>query len=176
MGGPKFRAFFLSPAAKFVLFLFVSLWVHTTAREPKSGFLRVPVFKNTTEIQRRDPREGEKRKETGGGRGKKKKRNSGRFGRAVRERSSKPQQATTSQQQQPTENQQQTNSKPQTNRKQKTTLPHHEPPAHPQMRYMRVFFLSRLESHVWLNVCVPVRYSPSTPRQVMVPRGTLHDP
>ena len=49
-----------------------------------------------------------------------------------------------------------------------TTLPHHEPPAHPQMRHMRVF-LSRPESHICLNVCVPVRYSPSTPRQVMAP-------
>ena len=45
---------------------------HTTAREPKRAHLRVPVFKNTTKIQRRGPtREGEKN-ENCGGRGKKK--------------------------------------------------------------------------------------------------------
>ena len=45
---------------------------HTTAREPKRAHLRVPVFKNTTKIQRKGPtREGEKNKNCGG-RGKKK--------------------------------------------------------------------------------------------------------
>ena len=44
---------------------------HTTAREPKRAHLRVPVFKNTTKIQRKGPtREGEKNKNCGGGRGK----------------------------------------------------------------------------------------------------------
>ena len=44
---------------------------HTTAREPKRAHLRVPVFKNTTKIQRKGPtREGEKNKNCGG-RGKK---------------------------------------------------------------------------------------------------------
>ena len=45
---------------------------HTTTREPKRAHLRVPVFKNTTKIQRKGPtREGEKNKNCGG-RGKKK--------------------------------------------------------------------------------------------------------
>ena len=44
---------------------------HTTAREPKRAHLRVPVFKNTTKIQRKgSTREGEKNKNCGG-RGKK---------------------------------------------------------------------------------------------------------
>ena len=45
---------------------------HTTAHEPKRAHLRVPVFKNTTKIQRKSPPErGEKNKNCGG-RGKKK--------------------------------------------------------------------------------------------------------
>ena len=45
---------------------------HTTTREPKRAHLRVPVFKNTTKIQRKRPtREGEKNQNCGG-RGKKK--------------------------------------------------------------------------------------------------------
>ena len=40
---------------------------HTTTREPKRVHLRVPVFKNTTKIQRKGPtREGEKNKNCGG--------------------------------------------------------------------------------------------------------------
>ena len=73
--GKKFRALF--PLARIVV-PFLPLWApkppgfHTTAREPKRAHLRVPVFKNTTKIQRKGPtREGDKNKNCGG-RGKKK--------------------------------------------------------------------------------------------------------
>ena len=52
---------------------------HTTAREPKRVHLRVPVFKNTTKIQRKRPKEREKRMKTVVGEGKKE-RNFGRSG------------------------------------------------------------------------------------------------
>ena len=53
---------------------------HTTTREPNRAHLRVPVFKNTTKIQRKGPtREGEKNKNCGG-RGEKEERNFGRSG------------------------------------------------------------------------------------------------
>ena len=46
---------------------------HTTAREPKRAHFRVPAFKNTTKIQREDlPREGRKKENCCGGRGKQK--------------------------------------------------------------------------------------------------------
>ena len=45
---------------------------HTTAREPKRAHLRVPVFKNTAKIQRKRPKEREKRMKTVVGEGKKK--------------------------------------------------------------------------------------------------------
>ena len=45
--------------------------LHTTAREPKRAHPRVPAFKNTTKIPRKDPQEGRKN-ENCGGRGKKK--------------------------------------------------------------------------------------------------------
>ena len=89
VGSPKFRAFFPSPATKFVLFFplwgssrgilvvfevpgrsNVHVWsslvvkppgVHTTTREPKRAHLRVPAFKNTTKIQREDTQRGKKR-------------------------------------------------------------------------------------------------------------------
>ena len=58
---------------------------HTTTREPKRAHLSVPVFKNTTKIQREDPRE-RRNNEISGGR-EKKERNFGRpRGRAVRRR------------------------------------------------------------------------------------------
>ena len=45
---------------------------HTTTREPKRAHLRVPVFKNTTKIQRKGPtREGERNEKTVAGEGKK---------------------------------------------------------------------------------------------------------
>ena len=56
---------------------------HTTAREPKRAHLSVPVFKNTTKIQRENPQRGKKRTNFLAGR-EKKERNFGRSrGRAV---------------------------------------------------------------------------------------------
>ena len=53
--------------------------LHTTAREPKRAHFRVPAFKNTTKIPRKDPKKREEKKENCGGRGKKE-RNFGRSG------------------------------------------------------------------------------------------------
>ena len=59
---------------------------HTTVREPKRAHLRVPVFKNTTKIQREDTQRGKKRTNFAAGEGKKKERNFGRSrGRGPRE-------------------------------------------------------------------------------------------
>ena len=44
---------------------------HTTTREPKRGHLRVPVFTNTTKIQRETHTVRDKKSENGGGRWKK---------------------------------------------------------------------------------------------------------
>ena len=44
---------------------------HTTVREPKRAHLRVPVFKNTTKIQREDIQRGKKRTNFAAGEGKK---------------------------------------------------------------------------------------------------------
>ena len=52
---------------------------HTTTREPKRAHLSVPVFKNTTKIQRKRPKERGKRINTVAGEGKKE-RNFGRSG------------------------------------------------------------------------------------------------
>ena len=45
---------------------------HTTAREPKRAYLRVPALKNTTKIQREDPQRDTKRAKWWRDRGKKK--------------------------------------------------------------------------------------------------------
>ena len=45
---------------------------HTTVREPKRAHLRVPVFKNTTKINEKTPREGRKERICAAGEGKKK--------------------------------------------------------------------------------------------------------
>ena len=45
---------------------------HTTVQEPKRAHFRVPVFKNTTKIQRKRPKEREEKNEFCGGRGKNK--------------------------------------------------------------------------------------------------------
>ena len=50
--------------------------LHTTAREPKRAYSRVPAFKNTTKIQQKDPQEREERKKFPAGE-KKKTRNFG---------------------------------------------------------------------------------------------------
>ena len=87
VGAQNFALFFPSPATVFILFslsfglfrgilvVFEALGrsnVHVwTAREPKRAHLRVPVFKNITKIQRKRPKEREKRMKTVAGEGKK---------------------------------------------------------------------------------------------------------
>ena len=75
--GQKISRFFFSNCRHhFVLFLSLSAasgppGLHTTAREPKRAHFMVPAFKNTTKIQRKDPKRGRKRMITVVGEGKK---------------------------------------------------------------------------------------------------------